>query len=232
MSRHHVRLPLLFAAFALLLLPGLASAQQSISVNVGYFSPRGEDSRVDDDVLVANRNFHTFDFGDLGNATINGEWLFRVTDYLEGGVGVGYFRRTVPSVYTGFVNETGAEIEQDFRLRMVPVTATVRFLPLGRGASFEPYVGAGLGLFAWRYTETGEFIDEFGTIFRDRFADDGTSFGPVVFGGVRVPFGDAFAIGGELRYQRATGDLDPDRFNSDKIDLGGITYQAVFQVRF
>ena len=39
MSRHTVRLPLLIAI--VLLLPALASAQQSIPVNVGYFAPEG-----------------------------------------------------------------------------------------------------------------------------------------------------------------------------------------------
>ena len=230
MSRHTVRLPLLFAV--LLLLPALASAQQSFQVNVGYFSPRGEDSRVDGDALVGNLDFHTFDLGDLGNVAVGGEWLFPLGDYLEGGVGVSYFSRTIPAVYTEFVNDNGAEIEQDFKLRMVPVSATIRFLPLGRGARIEPYVGAGLGVFVWRYTETGEFIDDNFDIFRDRFEDDGTAVGPLVFGGVRLPMTHNFSIGGEVRYQRAEGELDPDLFNGDRIDLGGLTWQAVLQFRF
>jgi hypothetical protein len=230
MPRHLVRLPLLFAV--LLLVPALVSAQQSVSLNIGYFSPRGEDSRVDGDTLVENLDFHTFDLGDLGNVAFNGEWLFPVGDFIEGGVGVGYFSRSIPSVYTDFVNDNGAEIEQDFKLRIVPVSATVRFLPLGRGATVEPYVGAGVGAFFWRYTETGEFIDDNFDIFRDRFEEDGTAFGPLVFGGVRLPLTHTFAIGGEVRYQRANGELDPDVFNGDRIDLGGLTWNAVLQFRF
>lgn len=230
MSRHIVRLPLLFAI--VLLLPALASAQQSIQVNVGYFSPRGEDSRVDGDALVANLAYHTFDLGDLGNATVGGEWLFPLGDYLEGGVGVSYFSRSIPAVYTDYVNDNGAEIEQDFKLRVLPVSATIRFLPLGRGARVEPYVGAGLGVFVWRYTETGEFVDDNFDIFRDRFEADGTELGPLVFGGVRLPMTHNFAIGGEVRYQKAEGELDAGTFNGDRIDLGGITWQAVLQFKF
>ncbi|MBP1633929.1 MAG: hypothetical protein H6Q10_503 [Acidobacteria bacterium] len=230
MPRHTVRLSFLFAL--ILLLPALASAQQSISVNIGYFDPRGEDSRVRGDVLVENLNYHIFDLNELGNATISGEWLFPIGDFIEGGAGVGYFSSTIPSIYRDWVNEDGSEIAQDFKLRVVPISATVRFLPLGRGAAVQPYVGAGVGVFVWRYTETGEFVAADGSIFRDRFEGDGTEVGPVVFGGVRFPVAHTFAIGAEMRYQRAEGQLDPNSFNGDRIDLSGITWSAVLQFRF
>lgn len=230
MSRHTVRLPVLIAV--LVLLPALASAQQSVSINLGYFQMRGEDSRTDGDVLLADQDFHVFDFGDFNGFTINGEWLIPIGDYLEAGAGVGYYGRTVPSVYRDLVNESGAEIEQDFKLRIVPISATVRFLPLGHGAVVEPYVGAGLGVFLWRYTETGQFVDENYDIFNGRFKDNGTNFGPLVFGGVRLPVTHTVAIGGEVRYQRAEGKLNSELFNGDKIDLGGLTWQGVLQFRF
>jgi hypothetical protein len=53
-----------------------------------------------------------------------------------------------------------------------------------------------------------------------------------VFGGIRLPLTHNFSIGGELRYQRAAGELDPTFFNGDRIDLGGITWQGVVQVKF
>jgi hypothetical protein len=215
----------------LVLLPGVAAAQQSIALNVGYFTLRGEDSRVDDDTLVQNLNYHIFELDDFNGATISGEWLAPLGPLFEVGVGVGYYQRTVPSVYRDFVNDNGAEIEQDFKLRVVPLTGIVRFIPTGRGASIQPYIGAGLGVFAWRYTETGDFIDENADIFRDSFRDSGTAIGPVVVGGIRVPISTAFALGGEIRYQRAEGSLNDD-FNGTKVDLGGLTYQANFVFRF
>ena len=53
----------------------------------------------------------------------------------------------MPTVYTDFVNANGTEIEQDLKLRIVPFTATVRFLPLGHHDGVEPYIGAGVGVF-------------------------------------------------------------------------------------
>ena len=55
---------------------------------------------------------------------------------------------------------------------------------------------------------------------------------PLVFGGVRLPLTHNFSIGGEVRYQRAEGELDASLFNGDRIDLGGITWQGVLQIKF
>src|SRR5215212_6875369 len=56
-------------------LPTAAHAQQTVNLDVGYFTVRGQDARVEGDVLNANRNFLTFDVDDFNGASIGGEWL-------------------------------------------------------------------------------------------------------------------------------------------------------------
>ena len=116
---------------------------------------------------------------------------------------------------------------------MVPFTATVRFLPLGRVAAIQPYLGAGVGVFGWRYSETGEFVDFIdSSIFRDSFSASGATAGPVVMGGVGIPIGP-LSVGFEIRYQSAQGELPNDQgFAGTKIDLGGFNYLATFKVGF
>ena len=212
------------------------SGQNSIGVTFGGFFVRGEDARDETDVLIADLFADeplAFEVKDFNGMQIGGEWLFGLGDYLEGGLGVGFYQRTVPSVYEFVVNENGAEIEQDLKLRIVPVSATVRFLPIGRG-SVEPYVGAGIGIFNWKYSEVGEFVDTRDySIFSDRYIASGTSVGPVILGGIRFPVADAWSIGGELRYQKAEGkDLLDERFPGDTIDLGGVSADVTFHLRF
>lgn len=216
----------------LVLLPGVAAAQQSVAFNIGYFTPRSVDARPIDDVLVQDLNFHAFNIKDFNGAAVGGEWLVPVGQLFEVGIGLGYYQRTVPSVYLDFVNSDGSEIAQDFKLRVVPITGMVRFLPAGRRAAVQPYIGAGIGIFTWRYAETGQFIDSNRDIFRGNFVGTGTNVGPVVAGGVRIPVTTGFAFGGEIRYQRAEGSLNDTDFNGSKIDLGGLTYQATLIVRF
>lgn len=220
------------------LAPASSYAQQSLNFSLGGFTTRGEDARVrsnnrSDDVLVNNLDFLAFKLNDFNGATAGAEYLVAIGEWVDAGLGVGFYRRTVPSIYSDFVNSNGTEIEQNLKLRVVPFTATIRFLPLGHHNGLEPYIGAGVGVFNWRYSETGSFVDfSDGSIFRDSFLGTGTATGPVVLGGIRLPVG-SFGVGGEIRYQNAIGDLPSDQgFSGTKIDLGGWNYVATFNVRF
>jgi len=222
----------LLAGATLVVAPGDASAQQTLNFSLGLFTPRGEDARTEGDVLNANRTFLAFDIGDFNTAAVGGEWLVPLGNFIEAGAGVGFSRRTVESVYSDFTDNDGTEIEQDLRLRLVPVAFTVRVLPLGQANALQPYFGAGLGVIGWRYSESGEFIDfaRNREIFRDQFVAEGSVTGPVVVAGLRFG-GETVSAGGEIRYHSAEADLD-DRFAGSKIDLGGWTYNFTIGVRF
>ena len=252
----------LFALVAVMLFGAAFAApahaqSQAVSLNIGYFSVRGLDARATTDIaaneLLLGGDIDRLDYpfrngigcianGDsaasclkqaFNNVTFGGEWLIGIGDYLEGGVGVAYYSSgNVPSVSANFLNTDGSEITQTLKLRVVPITATLRFLPIGHRGVVEPYIGGGLGVFIWRYSEVGQFLDSDQNIFAATFNSSGTKVGPVVVGGVRVPVG-AYAVGFEVRYQRAEGDLGSTFAPfATTVDLGGITYQATFVVRF
>jgi hypothetical protein len=209
-----------------------AAAQQTLNFSVGYFTPLGQDARVEGDVLNSNRNFLVFDVDDFASASVGGEWLVGIGNFVEAGAGLSFTRRTVPSVYEDFIDNDGTEVDQDLRLRIIPVSFTVRVIPTGQGSAVQPYFGAGLGVFNWRYSESGEFIDfsQGREIFRDQFVADGNQAGLVALAGLRF-VGDAVSGGGEIRYQKADAELD-DRFAGSRIDLGGWTYQFNLGIRF
>jgi hypothetical protein len=213
-----------------------AFAQQTLNFTFGYFAVRGEDARVDNDILNENRNFREFEVGDFSSGTIGFEWLVPLGDYFEAGAGASFSRRTVESVYTDFIDSDGTEIDQEARLRLTPVAFTVRVLPLGQTSPVQPYFGGGLGVIAWRYSEFGEFVDfnRRNVIFRDQFVASGNATGPVALGGIRFA-GDAMSGGFEVRYHGADVPLGDEfgRFDPDlRLDLGGWTYQFTVGVRF
>jgi hypothetical protein len=217
--------------------PG-AFAQQRLNFYVGGFFPRGHQDtsglitgREPDDVIQANSEFLTFNLKDFNTPSYGVEYLAGLGDRFEAGLGIGFQSRSVPSVYTFEINSNGNEIEQELRLRVIPATATIRFLPLGND-SVTPYIGAGVGVFNWRYSETGEFLATDRSIFRDSFIASGSQAGLVVLGGVRVPLGN-WGIGGEVRYQKAKANLPADQeFFGSVIDLGGISGLFTVNVRF
>jgi len=218
-----------------LCLPATTYAQQTITFSLGGFRPTGAEGRFDNggDVLVNNQDFLLFDIGQFHGFTFNADYTVPLGRFFDAGLGVGYYQQTVPAIYADFEDTNGRDIQQDLRLRITPFTATIRFLPFGRQHGIEPYVGGGLGIFNYHYSEAGDFIDfNDNSIFTDKFVGSGTATGPVILGGVRIPIGP-LGFGGEVRWQSADGDLPAsEEFSSDHIELGGWTYLATFHVRF
>jgi Outer membrane protein beta-barrel domain len=228
---------------ALLGVPVAAHADSLFGFHAGGFFLRGEDGRTDGDVLVENLSFRTLidaDFDEplkvFNGGTISGEYLYGIGDFIEAGVGIGYYQKDEASYYTDFEEVDGTDIIQDTKIRLIPVTVSVRAFPIGRTTPVQPYVGAGVNFYRWRYSETGEFIDfsqEDLPVFRDSFVDDGSAVGGIFLAGVRAPIGDRFLIGGEFRWQNGKADLDPAlNFAGDKLDLGGYSVVGGFHVRF
>ncbi len=224
MSRLRVVTGFALGTVALLATP--AEAQQTLNLTVGVFQPTSEDARPRGDVLNENRRDLLFDIADFLGPSAGAEWLVGLGDFLEAGAGVSFTRRTVHSVYERLVDSDGSEIEQDLRLRIVPIDFTVRAVPLGQRRAVQPYVGAGLGVLWWRYAESGEFVGAQSQIFRDQFAASGSETAPVVVVGIRFADPD-FSVGGEVRHRSVTAPLD-NRFAGldPKIDLGGWTWQV------
>ena len=229
---------LMLVCGAVALTPTDASAQQTVNFSLGVFVPRGEDARDPHDVLVANRDFLFYDFGEFTSASVGGEWLVALGKWFEAGAGISFSRSTADSFYIGYMDDaTGGNVEQELKLRLIPIAFTVRALPLGQTSSIQPYIGGGLAVINWRYSESGEFVDfsRGNAIFRDQFVASGNETGPVVLGGVRFA-GDSLSAGAEVRYYSAEGEIGTSSFASPgavpKIDLGGWTYQFNIGLRF
>jgi hypothetical protein len=233
MSRRTLVVLAVSLAVPLAAAPARAQVRQTVSFNLGYFAAPAADARPAGDVLVQNLNFLLFNLSDFSGASVGGDYLVSFGQYVEAGVGIGYHNRTVPSLYADRTHADGSEIVQELKLRVTPVTFTARFLPLGQRRAIQPYVGAGIGLFSWRYAETGEWVDYTdNSIFQASYVDSGTKSGPVYLGGVRVA-GDKFSAGVELQYHNATATLDPAvGFLGDTVELGGWLTQFTFGVKF
>ena len=230
-------------------IPASAQVVHSVTLGVGAFLPKscesGAAARLDcrasrgsDDVLVEDLNSLRFDIKDFRGATVFGEWNITFNERVELSLGAGFYRKTVPSVYDCCIDERdNSEIEQDLRLRVIPVSAVVRFLPFGRAGETQWYIGGGVAALNWKYSETGEFVDfdNNGLIFEDRYVGSGTVMAPVALTGVRFPIGgDVYALNFEARYQFGKGNTGglANGFLAEKINLGGLNVTAGFQIRF
>ena len=224
---------LLFSLIAVAYIAGFvatphASAQQAVNVFVGGFQPKGLDSRDASDVLLRDHDFLTFDFNKFNGPIFGGGWTVGLMDLFDLGLDMGFYQRTAPAVYN--TPSTTGPVGQDLSLRIIPVTATIRFLPLGHHGPARPYIGGGVGISAWRYSEVGDFLAANKTKVPGSFEESHVNAGPVILGGITFPLGSV-GVGGEIRYQSGQGSLAPGVFGSPAnpnpvVDLGGLTYMA------
>jgi len=226
---------------------------QSLNIGGGAFLPRGYDGRVNGDVLVQDLNDQDFrgcEFNPIpscihrfNSGQIFGEWLIGFSDHVEVGAGVSFYSRGVHAYYRDYENQLtgGGDIEQNLDLRVIPITAVVRFLA-GRPGTFQPYFGVGVAALNYRYTESGDFIDftqltNTGAfvIYPARYVTSGTAVGGLVLAGFRAPIkGDVWALTTEWRYQSGSGTTGgaPNGFLGDRIDLSGNHISFGLLVRF
>ncbi len=225
--------------------PASAQAVQSFEFSVGGFFPRGLDSRPSTDVLVndlippqiqgqPSAQPLAFRISDLDGADVRASWNITFAHHVEAAFGVGYYKGHTSAIYANVVNPDGSNIVEDLNLRIVPLTADIRFLPLGKRSTIQPYFGIGVGAFLWHYAESGSFVDNNNNIFTGVFPSNGTAVGPTISGGVKLPLRrshNAFTV--DVRYQMAKGNLDPTQgFAGTQIDLTGLSTNFGFQIRF
>ena len=214
-------------------------AQQSVNFYLGGFVPHGEDARVDGDVLVGT------DLGLPGvrhratstGGTIGGEWL----------VGAGRVRRGRPrrrlllsrrcrASTPSSSNDNGSEIEQDLKLRIVPFTATIRFLPLGRRAPVAAVHRRRRGRLRLALQRDAASSSTSTTTASSATAssDSGAATGPVSSAACSVPIGPLRSSAVEVRYQTAKGDLParPGLRRDRRSISAGSTTSSTFNVRF
>ena len=200
---------------------------QLVGFNVGGFLLKGVDEpRSRRRPACEPAPISTFEIKDFNNVDLWRRMALRVRQLLRDRCWRRLLPEDRPHRLSRLRERQRRRIAQDLKLQIVPITGTVRFLPVGRGAAVEPYIGGGIGFFNWRYSEAGEFVDfSDDTIFRDVYTADGTAVGPVIVAGLRIPIGDAFTAGVDTAGRTPTGTPSPRRAGSlaDKIDLGGNT---------
>jgi hypothetical protein len=204
--------------------------QGAVSFKVGYFMPRGES-----DIWTENAETFTLEVDDFNGFAGGIELSWFLNQYITVAGGVDFYRKTVDTEYRDFLGDDGQPIFQNFKLTVVPVTATVKFTPLGNGSPsysgekdtpFVPWVGGGIGVYSYQYEEDGEFIDDSDdSIFRGNFlSENEVGFGAHVAGGIIVPIGLKFDVFGEVKYAWVDADLSDEFSGFEPIDLGGISY--------
>jgi hypothetical protein len=132
-------------------------------------------------------------------------------------------------------DQTLEPVRQTTSLRVMPVTATVRFYPFSRGrgiselawvpARTTPYLGAGGGMAWYRLEQQGDFVDSVDlSIFEATFESSGSAPVGHLLAGVDHWFTPRVGLNAEGRYTFGSGRPGEDFQDWNNVDLSGLQF--------
>ncbi|MFC2172112.1 hypothetical protein ACFLU6_05710 [Acidobacteriota bacterium] len=218
---------------------GSFQKDSALIVRAGMYLPSGNSL-----LWEQNEEFLTFRMADWNAFTYGFGFKLGANDHLNVNFCFDYYRKKRATQYRDYVNANGYPITQDLKLTLVPLTVAAEFLPFGRyeegrrkfgktPMKIQPFIGAGVGLYIYRYEEIGNQID-----FRDMsiydayFISEGQAGGVFITGGMDVPIGHNATFTMEGRYHWVKTPLSPDFVGFDDFDLGGAQFMFGFGYRF
>lgn len=166
---------------------------------------------------------------DFDGALVTFDLAVHLSPYADFIAGLSYTHGTADSRY----RHLGEPVEQWTRIQQTPVTAGLRFFPLGRGrqvgefvwipSTVRPYVGAAAGVVFYRLVQDGEWVDiATNEIFEERFESDGWGRALHALAGVEVRITPRFGLALEGRYQGASAELQDPFEGFEPLDLHGV----------
>jgi hypothetical protein len=209
--------------------------EKYITIKGGYYMLAGKS-----DLWEYNEELLTLSVEDFNNFNGALELGFPVDKRFDISVEFGFYKDTAYTEYREFVDEWGDSIVQQISLRIVPIMFNGKFYPIAKTTRKElrgrteyrgvaPYVGAGLGLYIWRYEELGDYIDFYdGSIYTTQFLSNGTDLGVNLRGGVEIALGSSVAFMAEFSHHIIKGELSEDFVGFEKFDLGGNLFSFGF----
>jgi hypothetical protein len=234
---------------ALLLLAATPAAAQSadflfrkpsvtFGVRGGWAVPRAQS-----EIFVFTTEQLTVDRSDLGGLAFQADLAARVRDRLDVILSVGHSRSAVLSEFRAFVDTDDLPIEQTTRFQRTPVTIGVKAYLQDRGRSvsrfawvpsaWATYVGAGVGLMVYEFTQRGEFVDhETLDVFGKDFQSRGTTPAAHLTTGLELSIGPKILATAEAGYLWSRTDMSRDFVDFDRIDLSGFQITVGVSARF
>ena len=185
----------------------------------------------------------TLDKSDFSGPGIGADTTVNFLPRLAAQFGFEWSRKTTGSEYRAFTDNNSLPINQDTTLKVVHLTAGVRYALANPGIDVSrfawvprrvvPYVGAGGGAVYYDFLQRGDFVDfQDLSVFPDVFQSKGWAPSAHAFGGVDIKLYRALFATMEGRYWYAHAKLGSDFVGFDPIDLSGFRISAGINVLY
>ena len=193
---------------------------QALRIQLGEFTPDGDSVYWDEKAVDFTGSPEDFE-----DVALSIDYLRLLSGRLGLLVSGSFFEGANRPSYRDFVDEFGGEIVHDTELEISSFTVGLLAHLTRRDRAVVPYVGAGGGLWVYRLSERGDFIDftpfSGPEIFFGDFETEGEAFGYYLQAGLEVPVGHTLSVYADARWSRVDDDLDDDFQGFGELDLGG-----------
>ena len=193
---------------------------QSVNLKIGLFQPYMDSDLWD--INMENLALNKQDMQALYYAVEYERFFSPVLSFsLEGG----YYYKEHNSAYKDYEYDDGSPIYQSLALRISSVELNLKIYPIGHRRVFTPYAGGGVGIYAWRYEQWGDFIN-----FEDGTVEEGYAETKAYTPSFNVRAGFAFKISREVgvsfeaKHIYLKGELSSLFEGFEKLDMTGWTY--------
>jgi hypothetical protein len=210
---------------------GLSSGflfSQSLNMKIGLFVPS-----MRSDLWQINLDNLTFSRSDMINVFYSGEYEIFLDRYTSFSLEIGSYIKSVQAQYRDYTFADGSPIFQDIQLRLTPVEANIKLYPMGRRYRIFPFIGAGVGVYAWTYQQWGDFVNFQDDTVNQGFAETRRfAFGLNGRFGLVFRFHPRLSFSMEGKYQYLKGRLSEFFQGFNSLDLGGFTANVGINIYF
>lgn len=209
---------------SILIVYGMAGADQAISLKIGLFQPF-----LRSDLWEINIENLAFGKQDMLDLYFGGEYEFFLGSRFSISISGETYNKTIASQYEDWEYDDGTPIYQSLSLRITSFEANLKLFPIGYRTKIYPFLGAGIGIFAWRYAQWGEFIDFTDMSVQDGYAETNTyTLGFIGLAGIGFKLNRSTGLFLEAKYQYLKGGLSSFFEGFEKLDMSGLKYNLGF----
>jgi hypothetical protein len=203
---------------------GIAMGKQMFQLKIGLFQPS-----MDSDLWEINMENLALGKQDMLEIFYGAEYEFFIKNILSISLEGGHYQKTIYSQYRDWEYEDGTPIYQNLSLRITSFELDFNLYPLGYKNLTFPFIGAGVGLYAWQYEQWGDFINFDDLTVQEGYAETSTyTVGFNGKAGIGVRFGHFFAMTLEAKYRYLKGQMSSFFEGFEKLDLSGFQFNLGF----
>jgi opacity protein-like surface antigen len=160
---------------------------------------------------------------DLRDVIGGGDFIYHFDRYNAVMFSASYYTTTTNQAYRNFLDQDNRQIRHNTDFEIGSGSVAYVLFPAGTHTPVIPYLGAGVGFYAWRLREAGDFIDftNDNQIFSTINRDTGTAFGYFFVAGLELPVTRHLALLVDGRYTKSHDTLGRDFAGFGRLDLSG-----------